>query len=804
MEAVFIKLLNMSLTASVLAAVVIVLRLGLKKAPRWIHCLMWAMVALRLILPFSFESSASLIPNTEVISHDTVVQGSIQVNTGFPAVDEKINIQLPQQSTTSSVSAGTTVDIMSVLIVLWVAGMAVMAAYSLISYLRLRRQVAPSLALTGDIFLCDYIETPFILGIFRPRIYLPTAMDPKAAAHVLAHERAHLRRLDHWWKPLGFVLLTVHWFNPVIWLAYILLCRDIELACDEKVIKEMGCEDKRAYSEALLRCSVPRRMIAACPLAFGEVGVKERVKNVMKFKKPAIWIILAAVILCVVLAVCFLTDPQESTALTDFQHYEPENIQSVNLIARFAGEKFETQEEIDRVVEFLEGARYEPEPTSQLRSRDRAKIYSIELDYGAVSLYYYFDIYFTEMWVDDGAAETSLPYRMEDPDAVEEFFSTMLDRKFPPVENAEPTEPVSGTDGENEFIRGTVMQVSNNLLYIRPLRETVFLDSFSMPYESWMVVSLPDTYTHELMAGDVVRVTYAPMESQSSVIRGSVSVEVESKILPRSIRVKIQEALGTDDVSYFSPEQIGTQVVVGVQYGEKFALAYFYNYASGPVFDRVMTTDDLNTTYLDGVYQGPNSPDKKLEVYLVTKSILLTRMPVDSEYDGVRVNTVLPGPSILVRYVSSSNTFEALEGGEYVTYSYANTTVTNMYEHSWINLILPLDWEYELRQATENNGSYCTAIRPRGEEGWVTIEYRRDGFVPEQESPREQEMIFSGHKYLAYAGYSEGSELWEYIRFDGYCDKFVVTHDDAPWLADYHQELMFILSTAELYYNDPS
>lgn len=799
MDAVFLKLLNMSLTASILAAVVIFLRLWLKKAPRWIHCLLWAMVALRLVLPFSLKSTASLIPDTELITQDSIPYSGIQL-TPVPSVpDQNTIVPLPQQGITSSVPAGAAVDILSVLAILWVAGMTVMAAYSLISYLRLRRQVAPSLALTGNIYLCDYIETPFILGIIRPRIYLPTAMHPSAAAHVLAHERAHIRRLDHWWKPLGFILLTVHWFNPVIWAAYILLCRDIELACDEKVIKEMGCEDKRAYSEALLRCSVPRRMIAACPLAFGEVGVKERVKNVMKFRKPALWIILAAVVVCITVAVCFLTDPVRGTPLAEFLTNDPGEIQYVRLTARFAGEKFDSQEDIDRILTFLEDTKYDPEPTSQYRSDDRAKIYEIELNYGALTLHYYFDIYFSEMWVNDGV-KPSLPYRMQDPEAVEEFFGTMLDRKFPPVEDATPTEPGMGTDGTHFFVRGKVMSVSNNLLYVRPLRNTSSLGAFSMPYESWMVFTMPDNYIGELMSGDMIQVTYIPQDSSTNAIGGVTSIEIEKRILPQSIRKQIQDALGTDDVLYFSPEEISTQVVVGVQYGNQFALAYFYNYASGPVFDRVMTTEDLDATYLDGVYKEPNSPDIKLEVYLVTKSIPLTRLPVDGEFNGEIVSTVLSGPSILVRYVGPATTFTE----QNTTYTYANTAVTHMYDRSWINLILPLDWEYELREATEENGNYSTAIRPRGQEGWVTIEYRKEGFVSDQENIRERDSVLSGHKYVICEGYREGSDRWEYIRFKGFESKFVVTCDNASWLADYQQELYLILSTVELYYNDPS
>lgn len=159
--------------------------------------------------------------------------------------------------------------------------------------------------------MCDRIDTPFILGVFRPRIYLPSNMSEQDVTYVLAHEQAHIKRHDHWWKPLGFALLTIYWFHPILWIAYVLLCRDIELACDEKVIKEMGIDIKKPYSDALINCSIPRRAITACPLAFGEVGVKERVKTVLNYKKPAFWIVLIAVIACVIVAVCFLTNPKD-------------------------------------------------------------------------------------------------------------------------------------------------------------------------------------------------------------------------------------------------------------------------------------------------------------------------------------------------------------------------------------------------------------------------------------------------------------------------------------------------------------
>ena len=184
--------------------------------------------------------------------------------------------------------------------------------YTMVSTLQLRHRVREAVRLRGNIYQSERIDSPFVLGTVRPKIYLPYHMDSRDRQHVIAHEQAHLRRGDQLWKPLGFLLLTIHWFNPVMWLSYVLLCRDIELACDEKVIKELGCEQRADYMQALVSCSVNRRRIAACPLAFGEIGVKERVKSVMLYKKPTFWVILLVVIACVVLAVCFLTDPVDS------------------------------------------------------------------------------------------------------------------------------------------------------------------------------------------------------------------------------------------------------------------------------------------------------------------------------------------------------------------------------------------------------------------------------------------------------------------------------------------------------------
>lgn len=311
--AMFLKVLNMSIAASWVVLAVLVVRLLLKKAPKWISVALWGLVAIRLVCPFSFESALSLIPSTETVPEEIFYMESEELHRNAyldvaenSTVYESVTVELD-----TSIDSVTLREMFAAFV--WMGGMGVMAMYALISYLGLKKKVSASIYLTENIFLCDYIDTPFILGMIKPKIYLPSSMDPDSAAHVLAHERAHLKRKDHWWKPLGFALLTVHWFNPILWLAYVLLCRDIEMACDERVVREMGASDKKAYSEALLRCSVSRKRIAACPLAFGEVGVKERVKTVLNYKKPAFWIILLAVIALVIAAVCLLTDPVSDT-----------------------------------------------------------------------------------------------------------------------------------------------------------------------------------------------------------------------------------------------------------------------------------------------------------------------------------------------------------------------------------------------------------------------------------------------------------------------------------------------------------
>ena len=310
MEAVFLKIVNMSITAGWAALAVMAARLLFRKAPRGLLCCLWAVVALRLMLPFSFESVISLVPSTETLPQAFLFAASPQIDSGIPALNTVVNPVVSQSLTPHPVASANPTQIWSFVFAwLWVFGMAAMGLYTLISYLRIRRRVRASILLEDGVYVCDGIDTPFILGFVKPKIYIPGAMDEKTLGHVLAHERSHIHRFDHLWKPLGFLLLAVHWFNPILWVAYILLCRDIELACDERVIRDLDTDGKKAYSHALLRCSVRRPMIAACPLAFGEVGVKQRIQSVLRYKKPTLWVVVIAILVCTILAVCFLTDP---------------------------------------------------------------------------------------------------------------------------------------------------------------------------------------------------------------------------------------------------------------------------------------------------------------------------------------------------------------------------------------------------------------------------------------------------------------------------------------------------------------
>lgn len=309
MEAAFIKALNLSISAGWLISAVILLRFLLKKAPKTVTVFLWALVAFRLVCPFSFESVLSLIPSAETVPEEILYSDAPAIQSGIPALNSAVNPVISENLAPSMAESVNPLQIITFAAAVWLAGVAAMLIYAAVSCLKIKKKISEAVLLRDNIWMCDRISTPFIFGLIRPRIYLPSTVRKEDVEYVTAHENAHLQRRDHLIKPFGFLLLAVYWFNPLVWAAYMLMCRDIELACDERVIKNMGAEEKKGYLSALVNCSAPRRAASACPLAFGETGVKGRIKSALNYKKPAPWIILLACTACAVTAVCFLSNP---------------------------------------------------------------------------------------------------------------------------------------------------------------------------------------------------------------------------------------------------------------------------------------------------------------------------------------------------------------------------------------------------------------------------------------------------------------------------------------------------------------
>ena len=325
----FIKVLNLSLSAGWIVLFVLALRLLLRKAPKWINCLWWLLVGLRLVFPFSIESIFSLIPSSEVVSPDIIYSQTPSISTGIPAFNTVVNPIISESFAPSFENSVNPLQVVAIISsYVWLLGLAVMLIYALVCYVLLKRKMRFAVKSEGNIYESENVGSPFILGVIRPKIYLPFGASAENRGHIIAHEKAHLKRKDHLIKPIAFLILSVYWFNPLMWVAYVLLCRDIELACDEKAVKDFETEKRREYSLALLENSTHRRIIAACPLAFGEVGVKQRIKSVMNYKKPAFWVIVVALIASVVASVCLLTNPVTADDVKEGYYLERDRIYS--------------------------------------------------------------------------------------------------------------------------------------------------------------------------------------------------------------------------------------------------------------------------------------------------------------------------------------------------------------------------------------------------------------------------------------------------------------------------------------------
>ena len=379
MDDVFLKLVNLSISASWLILAVLVLRVVLKKAPKWVMPLLWGVVALRLVCPFSIESALSLIPSAETIPSEIVTETREPVLYEQATLDIVTNPTLPSAAEVPvGVSRQQAHIDFNIYSVLWLAGMAALLVHALVSAGKLKKKLATAILLRDHIYESEFVDSPFVFGVVKPNIYLPMHMDEGTAAYVIAHERAHLARRDHWWKVLGYLVLALHWFNPLVWVAYILFCRDIELACDEKVVKGLDGTARADYSQALLSCAAPKRAVAACPLAFGEGNIKTRVKSALHYKKPAFWVAAAAVLAVVIMAVCFLTNPRsdiDAETLLGTSRGEITRI-SVKMEEADSGEEYRmSTEEIKTVLSLLDAAEYERLGSASAMQECYARLY---------------------------------------------------------------------------------------------------------------------------------------------------------------------------------------------------------------------------------------------------------------------------------------------------------------------------------------------------------------------------------------------------------------------------------------------
>lgn len=310
MDSLFITILNNAIVASWLIAAIILLRLVFKKVPKWVHCMLWILVAVKLLLPINIETPFGFLPKTKPIPEKITVAEVPTVDTGISGIDESINFTLAKNMSRDNIEYVTVTPMgvyMYIASLIWLTGIIIMLAYFIISFLVIRHKVSASIRTASNIYECDEIVSPFILGLISPKIYLPSGLDARVKECVIAHEKVHISRRDYLWKPLGFVILAIYWFNPLCWISYILLCRDIEYACDEKTTKDKEDSWRADYCQALLDCSVQKKMITACPVAFGEVSVKNRIKKVLDYKKPAFWFVAIAIVACLCIAVCFMT-----------------------------------------------------------------------------------------------------------------------------------------------------------------------------------------------------------------------------------------------------------------------------------------------------------------------------------------------------------------------------------------------------------------------------------------------------------------------------------------------------------------
>ena len=312
MDKLFLHIINMSITSGYVILFIIAARLFLKKAPKIFSYGLWGIAFLRLIFPFSLQSIFSLISiNAKTIPENIIHTQAPQIQSGITAIDGAVNRVLPAPV------VGASVNPMQIWIligsIIWILGLVVLLIYSIFATLRLSKNLKSATLLYDNIYEIDTISVPFVFGLTNPKIYLPNNLSGVEKPYIIKHEQVHIKRRDHVIKFVAFVISSIHWFNPIVWLAFYLMGKDMELSCDESVIKEMGHEIKGDYSNSLLSLSVGKRIIGGSPIAFGESNTKGRIKNILNYKKPKFWVTVGAVIVVIVLGVGLLSNPTDNS-----------------------------------------------------------------------------------------------------------------------------------------------------------------------------------------------------------------------------------------------------------------------------------------------------------------------------------------------------------------------------------------------------------------------------------------------------------------------------------------------------------
>lgn len=425
---IFLNLINMSISASWLILVILSVRLIFRRIPKSTVCFLWILSAARLVIPFSFESVLSLIPSEETISMETVKSNKFVVSSGIRAVDTTVNDYMGDIYYEGVTFASNFKEIaLSFATVIWLIVMSALIIFTVVSFIRTKRRVFSAVRIKDNIYFCDGISSPFVFGIFKPKIYLPFNICESDTEYVIAHESAHIRRLDYLTRPLWFLILCIHWFNPLVWVAYVCFCRDTELACDERAIKAFSVGQLKEYSEALLRCSTKDRLLIS-PVAFGEVGLKERIINIKKYKKPAVWVSVLCVVTIIIVSIFFMTNPAGVPlgAIESGGSIET-NAHIVTVSNTRGSAVFTDKEEIEHILEEADNIKISKTEISDIRDIDTESYENIlKVTYNSydsqLTTEYLFSSDFSYVWRQNSVKPTKR-YRVKKPETAQKFFN---------------------------------------------------------------------------------------------------------------------------------------------------------------------------------------------------------------------------------------------------------------------------------------------------------------------------------------------------------------------------------------------